>query len=122
VRIGASADVDSVVVGVNDAIADGRDASWYWDVDVTPLLTGRPYLLTGTRRLDLALRLKYSAAGIPLVENPDARVVARPIDALIKMVAATPRGGRVFAVLTYTALLELRAALAARKLVPPMPA
>ena len=122
VRIGVGADVDSVIVGVNDAVADGRDASWYWDVDMTPLLTGRRYMLTGTRRLDLALRLKYSAITGLQAAEPDNPVVDRPIDALTRMVAATPRGGRIFVVMTYTALLELRSALAARRLVSPMPA
>ena len=122
IRIGTSAEVDSVVVGVNDAVADGRDASWYWDVDLTPLLAGRAYLLTGTRRLDLALRLKYSAAHIWSAHAPDDAVVDRPADALSRMVAATAPGGRIFVVLTYTALLELRSALAARRLVPAMPA
>jgi UDP-N-acetylmuramyl tripeptide synthase len=122
VRIGASADVDSVVVGVNDAAADGRDASWYWDVDLAPLLAGRQFLLAGTRRLDLALRLKYSAAHAGHTSSPAASTADSPADALTRMVAATPPGGRVFVVLTYTALLELRSVLAARMLLPPMPA
>ena len=122
VRIGASADVDTVVVGVNDAAADGRDASWYWDVDLAPLLAGRQFLLAGTRRLDLALRLKYSAAHARHTQSPADAMADSPADALSRMVAATPLGGRVFAVLTYTALLELRSALAARMLLPPMPA
>ena len=122
VRIGAAAEVDGVIVGVNDAIADGRDASWYWDVDLMPLLAGRPYLLTGTRRFDLALRLKYSSASGESATQPDDALVDSPAKALRRMVSATPRGGRIFVVLTYTALLELRATLAARSLVPPMPA
>jgi len=122
VRIGASADVDTVVVGVNDAVADGRDASWYWDVDLAPLFAGRQFLLTGTRRLDLALRLKYSAVYAQHTSSPADATVDSPADALSRMVAATPPGGRVFVVLTYTALLELRSALAARMLLSPMPA
>ena len=28
------------VIALNDAIADGRDVSWIWDVDFEPLLAG----------------------------------------------------------------------------------
>ena len=28
------------VIALNDAIADGRDVSWIWDVDFEPLLDG----------------------------------------------------------------------------------
>ena len=55
------------VIALNDAIADGRDVSWIWDVDFEPLLAGLDRLLaTGERAAELALRFKY--AGM----DPDA--------------------------------------------------
>ena len=52
------------VVALNDAIADGRDVSWIWDVDFEPLLERVETLVaTGTRAAELALRFKY--AGFP---------------------------------------------------------
>ena len=53
-----------VLFVLNDNIADGRDISWIWDVDFERTLNLTPTLVvTGTRALDLALRLKY--AGTP---------------------------------------------------------
>ena len=52
------------VVALNDAIADGRDVSWIWDVDFEPLLDGLEQLVaTGDRAAELALRFTY--AGFP---------------------------------------------------------
>ncbi len=49
---------------LNDHIADGRDISWIWDVDFGRVVGQmKTLVVTGTRALDLALRLKY--AGIP---------------------------------------------------------
>jgi hypothetical protein len=46
---------------LNDNIADGRDISWIWDVDFERIV-GYTNTLTvsGTRALDMALRLKYA--------------------------------------------------------------
>ena len=95
---------------LNDRIADGRDVSWIWDADFE-LLEGavRRVVCAGTRAPEMALRLKY--AGWP----QDAIEVEPEIEAsLDRAVAAAP--GRVFALPTYTALLELRKLLAARGL------
>ena len=62
----------------------------------------------GTRAAELALRLKY--AGVP---EDRLRVVPALAEALDAAVADTPNG-RVFALPTYTALLELRDELAGR--------
>jgi UDP-N-acetylmuramyl tripeptide synthase len=46
---------------LNDNIADGRDVSWIWDVDFEYIIDHTGTLtVTGTRALDLALRLKYA--------------------------------------------------------------
>ena len=48
------------VVALNDAIADGRDVSWIWDVDFELLLADLETLVaTGDRAAELALRFKY---------------------------------------------------------------
>ena len=97
-------------VALNDRIADGRDVSWVWDADFE-LLTGavRRVVCTGTRAPEMALRLKY--AGWPT----EAIEVVPGIEAsLDDAVAAAP--GRVFALPTYTALMELRKLLSARGL------
>src|SRR5262249_54605525 len=49
------------VIALNDAIADGRDVSWIWDVDFEPLLDGLERVVaTGDRAAELALRCKYA--------------------------------------------------------------
>jgi lipid II isoglutaminyl synthase (glutamine-hydrolysing) len=97
-------------IALNDGIADGRDVSWVWDADFE-LLSGavRRVVCAGTRAPEMALRLKY--AGWPT----DAIEVVPGIEAsLDRAVAAAP--GRLFALPTYTALLELRRLLADRGL------
>jgi UDP-N-acetylmuramyl tripeptide synthase len=97
-------------LALNDRIADGRDVSWIWDADFELLSKGvRRVICAGTRAPEMALRLKY--AGWP----QDAIEVMEPIEASVDAaVAAAP--GRLFALPTYTALLELRTLLADRGL------
>jgi UDP-N-acetylmuramyl tripeptide synthase len=96
------------LIALNDRLADGRDVSWIWDVDVE-LLRGRVDALvpTGDRAYDLALRLKYGGVpALPPVEEP-----ARALDALI---ATMPEGAEAYLLCTYTAMLGLRAELVRR--------
>jgi UDP-N-acetylmuramyl tripeptide synthase len=88
---------------LNDRIADGRDVSWIWDADFE-LLAGRARRITcaGTRAAELALRLKY--AGVP----EDRLHVVPALGAALDEALATAPDGRLFALPTYTALLELR--------------
>jgi UDP-N-acetylmuramyl tripeptide synthase len=97
-------------IALNDRIADGRDVSWIWDADFE-LLAGvvRRVVCAGTRAPEMALRLKY--AGWP----PEAIAVQAAVPAsLDAAVAEAPE--RLFALPTYTALLELRTLLAHRGL------
>jgi lipid II isoglutaminyl synthase (glutamine-hydrolysing) len=109
-RLEAGSDPIDLWIGLNDRIADGRDVSWVWDADFE-LLAGsvRRVVCAGTRAPEMALRLKY--AGWPT----DSIEVVQGIEAsLDRAVAAAPR--RLFALPTYTALLELRKLLADRGL------
>ncbi|HEY2333905.1 MAG TPA: MurT ligase domain-containing protein [Solirubrobacterales bacterium] len=97
-------------IALNDRIADGRDVSWVWDADFE-LLAGavRRVVCSGTRAPEMALRLKY--AGWPA----NAIEVEGEIEAsLDRALAASP--GPLFALPTYTALLELRKLLSDRGL------
>ena len=97
-------------IGLNDRIADGRDVSWIWDADLELLAEGvRRVVCAGTRAPEMALRLKY--AGWP---RQAIEVVPEIEGSLDSAIADTP--GRLFALPTYTALLELRKLLAARGL------
>ena len=96
-------------IALNDRIADGRDVSWIWDADFE-LLAGRVRRATcsGTRAEEMALRLKY--AGIEAAPAVD-RDLGRSLDAAI---ASGDGGSALYALPTYTALLELRDLLAVR--------
>ena len=97
-------------IALNDRIADGRDVSWIWDADFE-LLAGsvRRVTCAGTRAPEMALRLKY--AGWP---EDRIRVEVDVEASLDRAVAAAPE--RLFALPTYTALLELRKLLSSRGL------
>ena len=97
-------------IGLNDRIADGRDVSWVWDADFE-LLRGvvRRVVCAGTRAPEMALRLKY--AGWPTAAIGTAPEIEASFD---DAVAAAP--GKLFALPTYTALLELHKLLSRRGL------
>jgi UDP-N-acetylmuramyl tripeptide synthase len=99
-----------LLVGLNDAIADGRDVSWIWDVDFEPLLPGLERLVAaGDRAAELALRFKYGGLDETAVEvQPDLEA------ALDRALALTPPGGQLVALPTYTAMLRLRDIVARR--------
>jgi lipid II isoglutaminyl synthase (glutamine-hydrolysing) len=103
------------VLALNDAIADGRDVSWIWDVDWEPLLAGlERVVVTGERAAEMALRCKYggfSAKAIEVVPELDA--------ALDRGLELTPAGGELVVLPTYTAMLALRRIVADRGFVQP---
>ncbi len=97
-------------IALNDRIADGRDVSWVWDADFE-LLAGsvRRVTCAGTRAPEMALRLKY--AGWP----EDSIAVEPGIEASLDRAVAGSRD-QLFALPTYTALLELHKLLSDRGL------
>jgi UDP-N-acetylmuramyl tripeptide synthase len=58
-----------VVVAVNCRVADGRDASWLWDVPFERL-RGHMVIATGERRADLAVRLLQAGVNHITTEDP----------------------------------------------------
>src|SRR5919108_681474 len=103
------------VVALNDAIADGRDVSWIWDVDFEPLIASLNQLIaTGDRAAELALRFKYGGfdeAGIQGGPSP-----AQALDRGLEMTAP---GNELIVLPTYTAMLALRKIIAERGFVRP---
>ncbi|MGH2992821.1 MAG: MurT ligase domain-containing protein [Solirubrobacterales bacterium] len=97
-------------LALNDRIADGRDVSWVWDADFE-LLAGsvRSAVCAGTRAPEMAVRLKYAGWPAEAIEiEPGVRA---SLDRAVERAQ-----GRLFALPTYTALLELRHMLADRGL------
>lgn len=97
-----------VLAMLNDGVQDGQDVSWIYDADIE-VLAGRPVTVTcsGDRADDFALR--WHLAGIdPTAVIPDTEA------ALDSALRHTPQGARLDVVATYTAMIEVREALARR--------
>jgi UDP-N-acetylmuramyl tripeptide synthase len=102
------------VIALNDAIADGRDVSWIWDVDFEPLLAGLDRVVaTGARAAELALRFAYGG-----LERDRIEVVPDLELALDRGLELTPAGGELVLLPTYTAMLALRRLVSQRGHVP----
>lgn len=98
-------------IALNDNIADGRDVSWIWDADFE-MLANRIRMVTcsGTRAEEMALRL--ACAGI---ERERIRVENDIESSFDTAVAGAAHSNMpIFALPTYTSLLELRGAIAKR--------
>ena len=104
-----------LVVALNDAIADGQDVSWIWDVDFEPLLphVGR-IVASGERAAELGLRLVYG--GLPDDRLEVVPSLERALDRGLELVEA---GTELVILPTYTAMLALRAVLTERGFVQP---
>jgi lipid II isoglutaminyl synthase (glutamine-hydrolysing) len=120
VHLGPSLAADVVLLGLNDAPADGRDVSWIWDAPIAVLVARRAVVLTGSRSADLQLRLRYVRGDC--VSSPtsiDER--ASMSDALDLAISLAPRGGVVVVAATYTALMGMRAIAHRRGYAPAPP-
>ncbi len=97
-------------IALNDRIADGRDISWVWDADFELLAPHvRRVVCAGTRAPEMGVRLKYAGIAPSAISIEES--IPRSLDR-----AVADANGRLFALPTYTALLELRKLLARRGL------
>ena len=105
----------TLVIALNDEIADGRDVSWIWDVDFEPLLerAGR-IVASGERAAELGLRFTYA-------DFPRDRLEIEPDleRALERGLELTEPGAELAILPTYTAMLRLRAIATQRGLTRP---
>ncbi len=103
------------IVALNDAIADGRDVSWIWDVDFELLGAGLERLVaSGERAAELALRFKYGGMPASAIE-----VVPDLGEAIDRGIELTPPGGELLCLPTYTAMLGIQAIVTRRGHAPP---
>ena len=100
----------TAVFCLNDEIADGTDVSWIWDAAYERLFEPEKkpmsIIVSGSRAEDMRLRLKYAGA------NEDDIRLIHGVTELMDALAECK--GCVCILPTYTAMLPLRAALAAR--------
>lgn len=103
----------TVLLVLNDNIADGTDVSWIWDIDISLLkpFDNKHIFLSGTRVYDLGLRFKYEGILMDQVYlSPD---LAQTIS---HATAATSTAETLFILPTYTAMLETRKILTGKKI------
>jgi UDP-N-acetylmuramyl tripeptide synthase len=99
----------TVLIAINDLIADGRDVSWLWDVDFESLQKKNlKFFTSGLRRFDMVLRLKY--AGIKNYQSEKNLE-----EALSLALSSIPANDTLLIIPTYTAMLELKKILAKQK-------
>ena len=88
------------MIAINDQYADGRDMSWLWDVDFTSLRGRGVAMVSGTRRWDMALRLRY--------DGVEPREVTEDLGQAVDRLLAAGPGAPKRIYCTYTAMLEIR--------------
>ena len=95
----------TLLIAINDKIADGRDVSWLWDTALEDISDYKGDIIcSGTRAYDMALRLKYAGIKNYIIE-PE---VSSAIEAVCE---SNSVGKEVYVLPTYTAMLELRTKL-----------
>jgi lipid II isoglutaminyl synthase (glutamine-hydrolysing) len=104
-----------LVIALNDAIADGQDVSWIWDVDFEPLLEHAGLVIaTGARAAELGLRMSYG--GLPADRLEVVPSLEKALDRGLSLLEA---GTDLVVLPTYTAMLSLRRILEERGAVRP---
>ena len=89
------------MIAINDLVADGRDVSWLWDVDFSPLGGKQITLTSGRRAADMALRLHY--------DDIQTKTIEPALGKALQQLTARPGHKLIFA--TYTAMRQLHSDL-----------
>lgn len=98
-----------IIFVVNDRLADGRDMSWLWDVQFKTVVSKTSKIFTsGIRAYDMAVRLKHDD-----IETETVTSVTKMMQILMQS-----KYNNVVIIPTYTALFEVRTALAKYGKVP----
>jgi UDP-N-acetylmuramyl tripeptide synthase len=91
-----------LVLVLNDAIADGRDVSWIWDVDFESVVTRcATVICSGTRANEMATRMHYADL------SPDAILEIADSITAVRRAADLATTHPFFVLPTYTAMFEL---------------
>jgi len=99
----------------SNALTDGEDFAWLWDIELEELTPQLASLVTsGTKAEELAMRFKY-----PGVPESLTQVIQDPGAALDRALAGVEPGGTLYILSGYTPLHELRRIMVQRGWVPP---
>ena len=101
--IGLDQEPFSCLFMLNDHLADGQDVSWIYDVHLEKLATYpiQNYYIGGDRAYDMAIRLEI------VTKNKDQLQVYLTNEQLLNAIKQAPTK-RIYATLTYTAMLDFR--------------
>ncbi|MBC7460345.1 MAG: DUF1727 domain-containing protein [Thermoleophilia bacterium] len=104
-------DLTASLFALNDLTADGRDTSWIWDADIEPLLKrAGAIVVTGERAAEFGLRAIYGGL------DPDGVIYEPDIeDAMYRLLERArefTEHHHAYALVTYTAMLKMRAVIA----------
>ena len=88
----------ATMIAVNDNFADGRDVSWFWDVDFSSLK--KVAMISGVRAYDMALRLQYDEVAVEKIDTD----ITRALDDFINDLPEEPK--QIFC--SYTAMTAIR--------------
>ena len=111
--VASEVDLTATLFALNDGIADGRDTSWVWDADVEPLLDrAGAMVVSGERAAEFGLRAIYGGL------DPDGVIYEPDLEQAMYRVLERAREftehGHAYALVTYTAMLRMRALIAAQ--------
>ena len=88
----------ATMIAVNDNFADGRDVSWFWDVDFSSLK--KVAMISRVRAYDMALRLQYDEVAVEKIDTD----ITRALDDFINDRPEEPK--QIFC--SYTAMTAIR--------------
>lgn len=99
----------TILIILNDKIPDGLDVSWIWDINFESILTkGTNIIVAGDRKLDMALRLKYSENFVHIADNLK--------DAIDKSLESLDKDEKLYVLPNYSAMLEIRKILTGKEI------
>ncbi|MBU4099373.1 DUF1727 domain-containing protein, partial [Patescibacteria group bacterium] len=101
----------TVLLVLNDRVADGKDVSWIWDIDLPKF---QNILITGDRVYDMALRVKYTEKSG--TRNPEFEIFERVDEAIMKGLKTLKLDETLYILPTYTAMLEVRKILTGKSI------
>lgn len=105
-------DLGSLLFILNDRIPDGLDVSWIWDIHFEKKARQIPFVvISGTRYLDMALRLKYEE-----IFEKKASLEKNLKKAILKTLNKTEKNRQVYILATYSGMLEARKLITGKKI------
>ena len=104
---------DAVLYILNDNIPDGRDVSWIYDVDpglLEVVNKERQIFVSGTRALDMAIRLGYAGTNI------NEQHVSSDIKSVVAKIVEKEDIKKVVVLPNYSAMLDFRKVVLGKKI------